>query len=147
VTRAVDIPIAVVLRAKSQAEIQAAAIGLFVIDVVQLRAINRERPPGDPWDLYTAGIEYRREVRQSHFPEVERFSSVRSIIATGFGDCDDLAPALAAQKFLAGDRRARPLVIRSPGIGYHVIVRLGNGNIEDPSARLGMLDGRPDARG
>lgn len=140
-----DIPIAVVLRAKTPSEIQAAAIATFVIDVEQLRQINRGR--ARPWNLYTAGIEYRREQRLGHYPDVERFQTIRSLIATRFGDCDDLAPAAAAMRFLAGDRRARPLVIRSPGIGWHVITVLGNGDVEDPSARLGMLDHLPDPRG
>lgn len=144
-----DIPIAVVLRARTPAEIQAAAIATFVIDVAQLREINATRRLNrrPPWNLYTAGIEYRREQRKSHFPDVERFQSIRSLIATRFGDCDDLAPAAAAMRFLAGDRRARPLVIRSPGIGWHVITVHGNGDVEDPSARLGMLDHLPDPRG
>lgn len=133
-----DIPIAVVLRAKTPREIQAAAIATFVIDVAQLRDINERR--STPWNLYTSGIQYRREQRKSHFPDVERFQTIRSLIATRWGDCDDLAPAAAAVHFVAGDRRARPLVIRSPGIGWHVITVLGNGNVEDPSARLGMLD-------
>ncbi len=138
-----NIPIAIVLRAHSIEEIQAAVMGTFLVDLVQLRAINAARPRRDPWNLYTSGIEYRRELRDSHFPEVERFLTIRSLIVMRFGDCDDLAPACAAMRYLAGDRRAKPWVIRSPGIGYHVITRLGNGDVEDPSARLGMLDRGP----
>lgn len=139
-----DIPIAVVLRAKNPAEIQAAAIATFIIDCAQLRSINATR--STPWNLYTSGIQYRREQRKAAFPDVERFQTVRSLIATRWGDCDDLAPAAAAMHYLNGDRGCRPLVIRSPGIGWHVITIRGNGDVEDPSARLGMLDHLTEGR-
>ena len=50
------------------------------------------------------------------------------------GDCDDLAPWLAAERIIGKggprDRKARAVAVSSPGIGWHVVVRRGDGRIE-----------------
>lgn len=130
------IKIAIPLTARSIEEIQAAVIATMIVDLAQIQALRRE---GQGFDLYRSGIRYRREQRQGAFPDVERFQTIRSMLVTGWADCDDLAPALAAQRILEGRTDARPIVVESPGIGFHVVVRYADGRIEDPSARLGML--------
>lgn len=131
------IKIAIPLTATCIEEIQAAVEATMIVDLAQIRALRRT---GERFDLYSAGIRYRREQRRGAFPDVERFQTIRSMLKTRWADCDDLAPALAAQRILEGRTDARPLVVRSPGVGFHVVVRyMDTGEIEDPSARLGML--------
>lgn len=131
------IKIAIPLTARCIEEVQAAVDATMIVDLAQIRALRRE---GKRFDLYREGIRYRREQRRGHYPDVERFQTIRSMLITRWADCDDLAPALAAQRVLEGRTDARPIVVRSPGIGFHVVVRyMDSGEIEDPSARLGML--------
>ncbi len=96
------------------------------------------------WD---SPARYARE-EQATLPGVERIQTAEELHAMGKGDCDDHAPALAASLQVCGIP-ARAIVIESPGIGYHVIVRArdSDGTIRtlDPSARRGMLMG--EARG
>lgn len=101
-----------------------------------------------PWipALYKAGIPYKREVCRTDVPGAcERFLSPLQLLAERGrlgADCDDLAPWRAAERILGRhaprDPDAMAVSIPSPGIGYHVIVRLGDGRIEDPSKVLGM---------
>lgn len=109
------------------AEVQAALTGLVAIDVLELRS-------GIAWPgLYASGVRYQREPRG-----VEEWQSIRDLKRTGRGDCEDLASALVAEWWYAGDRGAHVVVVHSgPGV-YHVLASRGNGQIEDPSARLGM---------
>ena len=90
--------------------------------------------------LYKSGVRYRRDVCKA--PGVdgacERFLSPLQLLKERFGDCDDLAPYLAAQRIIEGDSKARAVAIRSPGIGWHVVVKRGDGRKEDPSRVLGM---------
>lgn len=107
-----------------------------VIDAATILArhqVERGRVP----PLYSSGVRYRRE-QHATLPGVERVQSPEETNAMGFGDCDDLAPWRAAELQTQGEP-ARALVVESPRIGYHVVVRRADGTIEDPSARLGML--------
>lgn len=107
-----------------------------VIDAATVLArhqVERGRVP----PLYASGVRYRRE-QHATLPGVERVQSPEETHAMGAGDCDDLAPWRAAELQVAGEH-ARALVVHSPNIGYHVVVRREDGRIEDPSARLGML--------
>lgn len=54
----------------------------------------------------------------------------------GQGDCEDLACYRAAELILAGER-ARAIAQRTRA-GWHIVVRRGDGTIEDPSKILGM---------
>lgn len=82
--------------------------------------------------LYGAsGVRYRRE------PGTERWLGVAEVMRAGAGDCEDLAAWRAAEYRLLGVR-ARAVVVRSPGVGWHAVVRLPGGAVEDPSRRLGM---------
>ena len=98
-----------------------------------------------PWWKGTA--RYKREDHET-FPGVERINLPEEVEALGADDCDGHAPYLAGSLRAAG-HRARALVIRSPGVGYHVIVATtspdGRRIILDPSARRGMLDAEPRA--
>ena len=88
-------------------------------------------------NLYKTGIYYKPELRGNPLPGVERFQTANSLFQVGHGDCDDLACVRAAQLQLLGIS-ARAVPIRS-SVGFHVVVLHENGNVEDPSARLGML--------
>ena len=103
----------------------------------------------NPWipRLYQSGVRWKRDVcRARDIPGAcERFLSPLDVLKEGKrGDCDDLAPWRAAERMLhMGDKKARAISVRSPGVGYHVLVRKGprfrsKGEYEDPSKVLGM---------
>lgn len=82
-------------------------------------------------------------------PGVEDWCDIGRVLQRGGGDCEDLAAYHAAWlRFYAEDRNAQPVLTsqeqhcptgtRPPCRQYHVLVRRGNGQLEDPSARLGM---------
>lgn len=126
-------PYAIVGAATSERELQAAMDALVAINRSQLES-------GDIPPLYESGVVYERETRAAPPVGVERFQSARDCYLLGHADCDGLAPWLAAEYQLEGtDCRAR--VVRSRGVGYHVLVEFEDGTREDPSAKLGMLDG------
>lgn len=131
------IPIAVVGHATNRAEIQAFADATCLVNRVMLRERGTFAP------LYSAGIRYRPERRGGKAPGVERFQTIDSSYELGFDDCDGLAPARAAELLNQGIW-ARPWVVRSRSVGWHVVVLRkredGTFYVEDPSARLGMLD-------
>ena len=131
------IPTAVVGHATTRAELQAFADATTLVDVAMLR--SRRFPK-----LYESGVRYRAEVRGGAFPGVERFQTVDSSNEVRFDDCDGLASWRAAELIVQGIR-ARAYVVRSPGVGWHVVTlwwdREGRMHLEDPSARLGMLGG------
>jgi hypothetical protein len=130
-----SIPCAVLAYAHDLDDVQAVIDAAFLLALHQLR---RGRAP----HLYESGVRYRRE-EHATLPGVERVQTPEETYAMGYGDCDDLAPWLAASRVVFDGRDdARPRAIESPGVGYHVVVRYGDGSIEDPSARLGML--RPE---
>ena len=96
-----------------------------------------------PW--WYGKARYRREDHDT-FPGVERINLPEEVEALGADDCDGHAPYLAGS-LRAHGHPARALVIRSPGVGYHVIVGTVSGDgrriLLDPSARRGMLDVQP----
>jgi len=87
-----------------------------------------------------------RYTREEHdgFPGVERINLPEEVEALGADDCDGHAPYLAGSLRAVGIP-ARAIVVRSPGVGYHVVVgtrsaRDGRPIVIDPSARRGMLE-------
>lgn len=90
--------------------------------------------------LYNSGCRWERDICRTNVPGAcERFLSPLDVLREGRkGDCDDFAPWKAAEMILEGDRKARAIAIPAPGVGYHAVVKRGNGMIEDPSRRLGM---------
>lgn len=132
--------ISLVMPYADQADLNAALRAATLIAAYEL---GRYRLP----PLYQSGVRYRFEP-VCDAPEgparmlpgaCERTLSPRQVIAEGrFADCNTLAPWLAAQRIIEGQRCAA-LAIRSPSIGgWHCIVRHEDGRIEDPSIVLGM---------
>lgn len=115
-------------------EINLALACLTAIDVYEIEKY------GLP-SLYSkrAGVQWRQEfclapgVRET----CERFLSARKVLEERFGDCATVAPYRAAEHRLRGVR-ARAIVIPSPGVGWHAVVKMPDGTIEDPSKVLGM---------
>lgn len=69
----------------------------------------------------------------------ESFDHPKDVLARRWGDCDDLAPWLAAQHHVLGtDRGAQAFAVRSGPRKWHALVRRSNGRIEDPSEWAGM---------
>jgi len=92
--------------------------------------------------IYASGVFYKREPRGEEF-----WQTVLALYRQGYGDCEDLASGLTAEKRV---RHRRPGVRagftwrRRAGGGtmYHIIQSSETGKHEDdPSARLGMLEG------
>ena len=111
----------------SRATLSAALEGLTATNVVLLGR-NRNAPM-----LYKSGVRYRAEPVGK-----EKWLTVPQVIRAGFGDCEDLAAWRAAELRHAGIP-ARAVVIRSGPKMFHAVVRLPSGQLEDPSAKLGML--------
>src|SRR5262249_46365453 len=81
--------------------------------------------------LYHAGVHYEREPQGE-----ENWQTAWGVIKSGSGDCEDLAAWRIAELREQGEM-ARP-ALKHSYVGWHVLVRRGNGTIEDPSRRLGM---------
>jgi hypothetical protein len=98
--------------------------------------------------LYASGVRYQNEPEGQTFNghPAEEFALIPVVLARKWGDCDDLAPWRVAELIHGGERakirvqwRARRLANGQLGRKYfHIVVRRGNGLIEDPSAELGM---------
>lgn len=83
----------------------------------------------------SAGVKWRPEA----FPDGEHFDLPSTVVARGWGDCDDLAPWHAGSLRATGrDPKARAVVRRSGPQRWHVVVRRGDGSVEDPSVAAGM---------
>lgn len=68
----------------------------------------------------------------------ERLLTIPQLYLQGGGDCDQLAPARAAELQVRNGVMAWPEVIQISEKLYHVFVRYPNGRAEDISAHLGM---------
>lgn len=88
--------------------------------------------------LYTAGVTYQREPKGR-----EEWRDAREVLASGAGDCEDLAAYRLAERWDIGDRAARAEV-RGRGNMKHVYIRRGDGRVEDPSVLLGMTPPPPE---
>jgi len=102
---------------------------LVMVDQLFLRKFHV--PP-----LYQAGVRYQREPDDG----IEEFASTPKVLVRGYGDCDDLAPWRVAELRNQGERAKIRVQWRKMPNGklYHIVVRRGNGTIEDPSRILGM---------
>jgi hypothetical protein len=116
--------------AANQRVIDALLRVLVLADVEWLR-----RHPEAP-HLYESGIRYVQEPAAR-----ELFADIPTVLARGFGDCDDLATWRAAElrvRFRQPADVFTTLEIDSGGNPlYHVLVRSPLG-VEDPSSMLGM---------
>ena len=82
--------------------------------------------------------------RPEPYTDGEHFDDSATVQRRGWGDCDDLAPALAAELRATGrDPRARAVVRKSGPSRWHAVVRTSDGRILDPSKWAGM--GRPQS--
>jgi hypothetical protein len=95
----------------------------------------------DLTDAIRRGVRWKPEP----FADGEHFDLAHQVAARGWGDCDDLAPWLAAQLRASGeDPGARPRVYQSGPNRWHVVTETSDGQILDPSKWAGM--GRKSAR-
>lgn len=111
-------------------------------------SLHRDVPP-----LYASGVRYQNEPVGQTFngQPAEEFALIPVVLARKWGDCDDLGPWRVAELIHAGvpakirvQWRARRNADGTLGRKYfHIVVRHGNGEIEDPSAKLGMGSGAP----
>lgn len=89
--------------------------------------------------IYESGIRYEEEPAGQPY---EDFAAVPVILARGWGDCDDLVSWRIAELRNSGENaKVRLKWAYDPIRGarmYHVLVRRSNGQVEDPSKRLGM---------
>lgn len=124
----------------------------------------------EPWDKKCSHCHQRCKATagrctrcgRSDFDRVEEFADALTVLARGWGDCDDLAPWRAAELQESGDERADCKVswkTRCKNCGapsdtkhpkcrrcgserrfrvFHVATRRGDGRVEDPSQYLGM---------
>jgi hypothetical protein len=136
----VKLPFAILGYARDRDDLQ-----VTIDAATDLAAHQVRRGYAPPW--WEGRARYRRESHET-FPGVERINLPEEVEALGADDCDGHAPYLAGSLIAAG-HPARAVVIRSPGVGYHVIVSTldsdGRTLILDPSARRGMLDEREPA--
>jgi hypothetical protein len=89
--------------------------------------------------LYESGIRYEEEPAGQPY---ESFDAIPVVLARGSADCDDLVSWRIAELRNAGENaKIRLKWSFDPSRGarmYHVLVRRANGQVEDPSLRLGM---------
>lgn len=79
-------------------------------------------------------------------PGDEHFDDAATVLKRGWGDCDDLAPWLAASMRASGEAPdAFPFVYKSGAKRWHAVVDRGDGKVLDPSKWAGM--GRRNVNG
>lgn len=112
------------------AGVRVACAALTTANRLYLRSARLAGRPVPP--LYKSGVRYR-----APFGGVQKFKPIPKVLVDGHGGCARLACWRAAELQEAGERaRAVPIQI-TPRL-MHIVVRRGNGTLEDPSRRLGM---------
>jgi hypothetical protein len=118
------------------------------IDEAEMRL--RPFPP-----LYQSGIRYKDDVEAYRASvcgteacgdgvPVDEWQDAQTMVEKGTANCKDLVAYRLAELRLAGDVGAHAAILRgadpnNPGrYIYHVVLQRGDGQIEDPSAALGM---------
>lgn len=100
------------------------------------RAARAQMDAGDAptfSEMLSQGVRWAPE----RFSDGEHFDLPSIVGARGYGDCDDLAPALAAE-LRAYDPGAKARVIPSGPNRWHAIVQMSDGTLLDPSRMAGM---------
>lgn len=100
------------------------------------RAAQSQMQSGDAptfSDMMRDGVRWRPE----SYSDGEHFDLPSVVGQRGWGDCDDLAPALAAE-IRQYDPGARAIAVRSGPNRWHCIVQLTDGTLIDPSQIAGM---------
>lgn len=89
--------------------------------------------------LYESGVRYEEEPAGQPY---ESFDAIPVVLARGSGDCDDVVSWRIAELRNAGENAKVRLKWQYDAARgarmYHVLVRRANGQVEDPSLRLGM---------
>lgn len=113
-----------------------------------------EAHPDTP-DLYKSKVVYKREEPYilSDIPHVEEFQDIPCTLEKGWGDCEDLACYMVAQRIYFNKLQCHPLILWRPqndgSMMYHCVCEWPDGRLEDPSTSLGMKkdkDGNPIIR-
>lgn len=124
--------------------IKAGVIGLMLINCAWLKHY-----PKTP-KLYESGVIYvpeqRRTVKVAGLGEKvieygEDWQSIPAALKAKKADCEDLAAWRAAELRMQGIQATPHIKVRKLPSGAwcaHAVVKLPNGRIEDPSAKLGM---------
>ncbi len=89
--------------------------------------------------LYQAGIAYTPDDALVD----EKWKDIPQVLFTNAGNCKEFAAWRVAELRKAGDLLARPIVMHTDIGGnqlFHILVRRGDGHIEDPSRALGMRE-------
>lgn len=107
----------------------AAAEALTAMNYVLMSREPDSYPP-----LYESGVRYRREE-----PGREDWLTADAILAQGYADCEDLAGYRAAELRREGIP-ARVLVRPTRRGSYHAVVVYPDGDIEDPSRILVIME-------
>ena len=103
--------------------------------LVKCNVLYLESHPMTP-KLYASRVRYKQESAS------EDWRDIPTILKDGIGDCEDLASWRVAELRMQGVAAKcylRWYINAGNGITlYHVIVRLPDGSLEDPSKKLGM---------
>lgn len=112
--------------------------GDLVAPLAMLTAYNEQYIRAHPHTthLYQSGVRYRREGKYKLGRQKEKWLTLPMLYLVKFGDCEDLACALAGF-YRASGVKATAVAVES-SIGFHIVTQLPNGKIEDPSRVLGM---------
>lgn len=100
--------------------------GLVRYNVVAMRRSPLPR-------LYSSRVRYVPEASG-----LEEWRPAHTVFRLREGDCEDLAGVRAAELRLEGDQLAAVVPVRTGPHTIHIYVRRGDGQLEDPSAMLGM---------
>jgi len=89
--------------------------------------------------LLTEAISKGIKWQEEPFVDGEHFDLLDEVMRRGWGDCDDLAPALTAQLRATGDDPdAVTRILRTGPKRWHAVTETGDGRILDPSRWAGM---------
>jgi hypothetical protein len=115
-----------------------------VIDAVleaTTRAAAKQIAAGEAPDARDA-IERGLKWRPEPYDDGEHFDLPATTVKRRWADCDDLGPHLAASLRVTGeDEGARAVAYRSGPGRWHVVTRMSDGRILDPSKWAGMRKG------
>lgn len=107
---------------------------LILLDaLVKINLVFLKLHPDTP-KLYNSGVFYQRE------DGTEDWLDVGEVLREGHGDCEDLACYRVAELIISGIAARPELKWKNKGdiFLYHILVRYPNGELEDPSRKLGM---------
>ena len=119
--------------ASLQGKIATLQAGLEFLIASNLAYLEKNSAP----PLYSAGIRYTPDVPGLD----EKWKDIPQVITTRAGNCKEFGAWRAAELRAAGDALARCIVMHTPtgkNQLFHILVRRGDGQIEDPSRILGM---------